>query len=88
MRLIAGPWYAATLYPGGRVEGVSVREGVTDLVVEVHIVIGDPRAWAIAERVRAAVELELLRLAQLATVLIVVEDLEIAEGSIVVGSEA
>ena len=73
---------AATYYPGGKTDGVIIRDGYVDLAVEVHVVMRSLYATAAAERVRLAVEEELMRHGHAGVVHVVVEDLELGEPSI------
>jgi hypothetical protein len=69
----AGGADASTYFPGGRQQGVIVR----DQVVEVHLVLGSPSVALVADRVRQKVERALARAGLQMRVDVVVEDLDL-----------
>jgi hypothetical protein len=71
----AGSADASTYFPGGRQEGVIVR----DEVVEVHLVVASPAVALVAARVRQKVEQALATAGVRVPVDVVVEDIDLEQ---------
>lgn len=82
--LTVGPWGAATHYPGGKIDGVVIRDNPAAPEVEVHLVVSNPYVRVAGDRVMTRVAQAITDSGYPAAVQIVIEDLELPSTVLVI----